>query len=85
MTKPAHVRATAPATRLAVGVSAGRLDEALPAWILWLKALDLWRNWRMALSDEKYRADPNPVRSDEGSVPLQKARIGRGDCLSSRQ
>lgn len=40
MTKPAHVRATAPETMFAVGVSVGKLDEELRAWIFWLKALD---------------------------------------------
>lgn len=29
---------------------------------------------------EKYRAEPNPVRSAEGSVPRQRPRIGCGDA-----
>lgn len=39
----------------------------------------------MALREVKYRADPKPVRSAEGTVPLQRLRAGCGDRLSSRR
>lgn len=34
--------------------------------------------WRKALSEEKYIAEPQPVRRALGSVPLQNCRIGCG-------
>jgi hypothetical protein len=53
-TKPAHVRATAPATTLAELLSFGSDDdEALWEWTCWLTAFDLWMNSRMLCSDEK--------------------------------
>lgn len=86
MRNPANVRATAPVARFPTFESLGKLDEcdidtAFPrspslAVCAFIRACETF--CRNALSEEKYIAEPHPVRSVEGNVPLQKCRIGLG-------
>src|SRR5690242_1407415 len=86
MMKPAHVRATAPVAKFAVLLSFGREDEWSPVMIAASArpAASSAARRRRALSDEKYIADPHPVRSVEGSVPRQNWRIGFGPLAMER-
>lgn len=79
MTKPAHVRATAPVAMLAVLLSLGSELEWSPLKTASLRpaARRLARR-RRAFSVEKYIAEPHPVRSVLGNVPRQNCRIGFG-------
>lgn len=86
MMNPAHVRAAAPVARFAVLLSFGSEDECSPV-IIAASARPAARRAarrRRALSDEKYIAEPHPVRSVEGSVPRQNCRMGLGPLAMER-
>ena len=78
--KPAHVLAAAPVAKFAVLLSFGREDEWSPGMMAASArpAASKAARRRSAFSEEKYIADPHPVRSVEGSVPRQNWRMGFG-------
>ncbi|KAJ8116233.1 hypothetical protein OPT61_g2292 [Boeremia exigua] len=86
MMNPAQVRATAPVARFAVLLSLGSDDEWSPVTsdASARPAASNAARRRSALSDEKYIADPHPVRSVDGSVPRQNWRIGFGPLAMAR-
>jgi hypothetical protein len=86
MMKPAHVRAKAPVAKFAVLLSFGNeLECSAPlttASLLPAAARLALR--RSEFNVEKYNADPNPVRSVLGNVPLQNCRMGLGPLAIDR-
>jgi hypothetical protein len=86
MTKPAHVRAKAPVARFAVLLSFGNELECSAPFITAspLPAAARLALCRSALRLEKYIADPKPVRSVLGNVPLQNWRMGFGPLAIDR-
>jgi len=84
-TKPAEARAMAPVVRLARFESWGKEDDeyfALGKVVdtipVELRRFERATRCRRALSVEKYKAEPKPVRMTEGSVPRHRWRSGVG-------
>jgi hypothetical protein len=86
MMNPAHVRAAAPVARLAVLLSLGRDEEWSPvaATASARPAASKAARRRSALSEEKYIAEPHPVRIVDGSVPRQNWPMGLGPLAMVR-
>jgi hypothetical protein len=84
---PAVVLATAPVRRFAVCESFGNADDVffvlLPSRSI-AAGPRRATSCRNAFNEVKYSADPNPVRSAEGSVPRHRLRIGFGEEMIVR-
>lgn len=80
---PAAVLATAPVSRFAICESFGNAEDVFFVLLLPSRSIAFGprraTSCRNAFSEVKYSADPNPVRSAEGSVPRHKLRIGCGE------
>lgn len=78
---PAAVLATAPVSRFAVCESFGNADDVL--FVLPSRSIAAGprraTSCLNAFNEVKYSADPNPVRSAEGSVPRHRLRMGFGE------
>lgn len=80
MMNPAHVLANAPVARFAVLLNLGSELECSDPFMMasLLPAANRLALRRSAFKPEKYIAEPKPVRSVLGNVPLQNCRIGLG-------
>ena len=77
---PTAARVSAPVSKFSTGERTGRLLLVLLAAVAGRDDEGRDSALRTELRQEKYSADPTPVRTAEGSVPRQKARTGDGEC-----